>query len=132
MTERNPDRDASISAFESEAEVLVVHQLDLLAQLEAQLRAVHRTMRCIEKLRGGQYRVGRELTNGERSETLTTLASELAAIDQELHVQHQSCEDMQRSIREMQARLSAFRRTTEPPDQRRTPRETPSRQSSRR
>jgi hypothetical protein len=90
-----------IAAFESEAEVLAAHQLDLLSQLEAQLRAVHHTMRCIERLRGSKHRIGPELTNGERRGTLKTLASELAAIDTEPNVQHQSCEDMQQSIRAM-------------------------------
>jgi predicted nucleic acid-binding Zn-ribbon protein len=101
------------AAFEAEAEVLAAHQLDLLSQLEAQLRAVHHTMRCIEKLRGAKHRVGPDVTNGQRADALNTLAAELAAIDKELNVQHQSCEDMQRSIREMQAQLSALRRTLE-------------------
>jgi hypothetical protein len=113
MGRSSSTRSKGIAAFESEAEVLAAHQLDLLSQLEAQLRAVHHTMRCIEKLRGSKYRIGTELTNGERSDTLKTLASELAAIDTELNVQHQSCEDMQQSIRAMQARLSALRRTLE-------------------
>jgi hypothetical protein len=110
MVEQDSNREAGIAAFEREAEVLVVHQLDLLAQLEAQLRAVHRTMRSIERLRGNQHRVGPEPSNGERIDTLRTLSGELTTIDRELNVQHQSCEDMQRSIREMQARLVAIRR----------------------
>ena len=86
-----------------------MYQLDLLAQREAQLRAVHHTMRCIEKLRDAKHRVGPELTNGDRNDTLTVLASEITAIDRELAVQHQSCEHMQRYIRQMQARLTALR-----------------------
>jgi hypothetical protein len=97
-------------AFEAEAEKIVVHQLDLVAQLEAQLRAVHHTMRAIEKIRAARHRVGRELSDGERATTLTTLAGEIHAIDEELRVQHHSCLDMQRSIREMQARLAALRK----------------------
>jgi hypothetical protein len=111
MSKPDQDRVTAITAVETEAEVLIVHQLDLLAQLEAQLRAVHHTMRCIEKLRSAKHRVGPELTNGQRIETLTMLASELASVDQELQTQHRSCDDMQRSIREMQARLSALPRT---------------------
>lgn len=107
------ERAAMLRAFEGEAEVLAVHQLDLLAQLEAQLRAVQHTMRCIEKLRSTKHRVGPELTDAGRTETLKSLASELEAIDNELHVQHQSCEDMQRTIREMQARLALLRQTVE-------------------
>jgi hypothetical protein len=109
MVEHDRVRAAGIKAFEAEAEKIVVHQLDLVAQLEAQLRAVHHTMRSIEKMRAARYRVGRELTNGERGTALTTLAAEIHAIDEELRVQHQSCLDMQRSVREMQARLTAFR-----------------------
>jgi hypothetical protein len=109
MVEHDPVRVAGIRAFEAEAEKIVVHQLDLVAQLEAQLRAVHHTMRAIEKIRGARYRVGREPSNRERGTTLTTLALEIQAIDDELRVQHQSCLDMQRSIREMQARLTALR-----------------------
>lgn len=113
MADAHPARAERVAAFESEAELLAVHQLDLLAQLEAQLRAVHHTMRCIEKLRGPNLRVGPELTNGQRGDTLHTLASELRAIDAELAVQHQSCEDMQRTIRHMQARLLAWRESVE-------------------
>jgi hypothetical protein len=53
------------------------------------------------------------LTDAGRTETLKSLASELEAIDNELHVQHESCEDMQRTIREMQARLALLRQTVE-------------------
>jgi hypothetical protein len=109
MVEDDAIRAAGIKAFEAEAEKIVVHQLDLVAQLEAQLRAVHRTMRAIEKMRTARYRVGRELSNGQRGTTLTMLAAEIQAIDEELGVQHQSCLDMQRSIREMQARLTDLR-----------------------
>ncbi len=109
MVEHDPVRAAGIKAFEVEAEKIVVHQLDLVAQLEAQLRAVHHTMRAIEKLRSARYRIGRDLSNGERGDTLTTLSDELEAIDAELQVQHQSCLDMQRSIRHMQAVLTALR-----------------------
>lgn len=110
MAEHDMARAAGIKAFEAEAEKIVVHQLDLVAQLEAQLRAVHHTMRAIEKMRAARHRVGRELSNGERVTTLTTLGGEIQAIDEELRVQHQSCLDMQRSIREMQARLTALRK----------------------
>lgn len=103
MVERDLVRAAGIKAFEVEAEKIVVHQLDLVAQLEAQLRAVHHTMRAIERLRGARNRIGRDLSNGERGNTLTALSDEIGAIDAELEVQHQSCLDMQRSIRHMQA-----------------------------
>jgi prefoldin subunit 5 len=108
-----PNRTAALKAFEGEAELLVVHQLDLLAQLEAQLRAVRQTMRSIEKLRGAKHRVGPELTDNGRDETLKTLSSEINAIDNELRVQHQSCDDIQQTIRQMQRRITALRKVVE-------------------
>ena len=109
MVEHDSIRAAGLKAFELEAETVVVHQLDLVAQLEAQLRAVHHTMRAIEKLRSARHRIGRDLSNAERGSTLTTLSDEIRAIDAELHIQHQSCLDVQRSIRHMHALLKALR-----------------------
>jgi hypothetical protein len=106
---RRENPPTAVKAFEGEAELLAVHQLDLLSQLEAQLRAVHRTMRIIEKLRSDKHRVGRELEHDERVAALSALASELGAIDEELQVQHRSCGDMQELIRGMQTRLSTMR-----------------------
>src|ERR1700716_3277052 len=90
--------------------MLVVYQLDLLAQLEQQLRAVHHTMRHIEKLRSVKHRVGPELSNGQRDGTLTNLHDEIQAVDTELAVQHGCCLDMQETIAKMQARLAELRR----------------------
>jgi uncharacterized protein YlxW (UPF0749 family) len=109
MAEQDSVRAAGLKAFEAAAEKIVVYQIDLVVQLEAQLRAVHHTMRAIEKLRSGRHRLGPALNDGQRGNTLTTLAAEIRTIDQELQVQHQSCLDMQRSIREMQTRLAALR-----------------------
>jgi hypothetical protein len=106
---RQENPPTAVQAFEAEAEFLAVHQLDLLSQLEAQLRAVHRTMRIIEKLRSDKHRVGPELEHDERVAVLRVLASELGAIDDELQVQHRSCDDMQELIRGMQTRLSTMR-----------------------
>jgi hypothetical protein len=101
------DRD-ELAAFEREAEILVTHQLDLIAQLERQLRGIHRTMRQIERLRGAKHRQGPELSNGEKGETLNRLAVELTAIDTELGTQHESCLEMQATIGQMRARLRAL------------------------
>jgi hypothetical protein len=106
---RDESPSTAVKALEAEAELLAVHQLDLLSQLEAQLRAVHRTMRIIEKLRSVKHRVGPELNDEERGGALRTLASELGRIDQELEVQHRSCADMQELIRGMQGRLTTMR-----------------------
>jgi Ni2+-binding GTPase involved in maturation of urease and hydrogenase len=64
MTESKEDPATGIKAFKSQAEVLVVHQLDLLAQIEAQLRAVHRTMRRIR--RSARGKVSRRTVAHER------------------------------------------------------------------
>src|SRR5918994_3643505 len=98
------DRD-DLAAFEREAEILVAHQLDLIAQLERQLRGIHRTMRHIERLRGAKHRQGPELPNGEKVETLRRLSVELSAIDTELGTQHESCLEMQATIGHMRSRL---------------------------
>ena len=90
---------------EQEAEYLVVSQLDLLAQLERQLRSVHQTMRRIETLRSAKDRVGGELSNGEKIDTLDHLTEELAAIDHELQTQHESCHLMLETVAQMRERL---------------------------
>jgi len=115
-------RDSQIREFEKEAELLVVYQLDLLAQIESALRAVRRTMSGIEKLRNVNSRVGPELSNGERKEVLGTLKQELDDLDDQLLVQHQSTGEMQATIEKMQTRLAAVKRAAEkrlfekPPD----------------
>jgi len=106
-------RDSQIREFEKEAELLVVYQLDLLAQIESALRAVRRTMSGIEKLRNVNSRVGPELSNGERKEVLGTLKQELDDLDDQLLVQHQSTGEMQATIEKMQTRLVAVKRAAE-------------------
>jgi hypothetical protein len=91
------------------AEVLAVHQLDLLAQIESQLRAVHRTLRQIEKLRSTKTDVGGELSNGEKLDALNDLTKELNAIDRELDTQHASCQVMLTTVETMRARLREIR-----------------------
>jgi hypothetical protein len=99
--------------FESDAEVLFVQHLDLLAQLEAQLRAVHHTMRRIERLRGGSRRVGPELANGERETILTGLAKEVDELDRHVAVEHKCCLDLHATINEMQKRVATLKRLTD-------------------
>jgi hypothetical protein len=107
----DPSRERDLPRFEQEAEMLAVYQLDLLAQLERQLRAVHQTMRQIEKLRNPRHRRHpvRDISNGDRFSSLTTLSDELTSIDRELHTQHQSCQDMQHTIDHMLAMLARWR-----------------------
>jgi chaperonin cofactor prefoldin len=103
---------AHLEALELDAEMLVAHQLDLVAQLERQLRAVHRTMRQIERLRNAKRRVGPELSNGEKAATLSHLTDELREIDQELNTQHESCLEMQSTVEKMRGRLRAMKRAS--------------------
>jgi hypothetical protein len=101
----------SRQALESEAEILVASQLDLLAQIEAQLRAVHHLMRHIEPLRprsAGQP--SEPISNGHRADSLSGLSSELDAIEHQLSVQLECCEDMQATIGRMRRRLPALKK----------------------
>jgi hypothetical protein len=98
------------AVVEREAEYLVAYQLDLLAQLEQQLRAVHQTMRQIEKLRTAKDRVGDELSNGQTIDALDHLAQELGLIDDELKTQHESCQLMLETVEKMRGRLRDIRR----------------------
>ena len=104
-------RARQLEALETYAEMLVAHQLDLVAQLEGQLRAVHRTMRRIEQLRGAKRRRAGSatLSNGARDSTLEHLAGELTSIDAELDTQHELCLEMQTTVDKMRARLRAMK-----------------------
>jgi hypothetical protein len=104
-------RAKELERFEAEAEVLVAYQLDFLAQLERQLRAVHKTMRDIEKLRSSRNRrVGPELTNGEREDTLVHLSNALSDVEDHIGSEHDCCADMQTTIAHMRERLARMRR----------------------
>lgn len=109
-SEQEPAQSA-VRRLEDHAEHLVACQLDLLAQMEAQLRAAHRLMRHIEKLRGRQHRVGPELTPPQRSDTLTSLEEEVAGIDGELRTQHQCLAEMHSVIEKMRVALEALVRS---------------------
>jgi chaperonin cofactor prefoldin len=110
MAQGDSQRAQQVRAFEEEAEELATYQLDLLALLEHQLRSVHQTMRQIERLRKARVRVGPELTNGERGETLAQLDVELDAIDVEVKAQRQVSSDMHRTVDRMQQRLNTLRK----------------------
>jgi len=101
---------ATRQTLEAEAEVLTVCQLDLLAQIEAQLRAVHHLMRRIERLRATKAgQPGEPMSNGQRSETLRELSGELEAIEQQVDVQVDCCEEMRATIGKMIQRLPALK-----------------------
>lgn len=104
-------RAKEIERFEAEAEILVAYQLDFLAQLERQLRAVHKTMRDIEKLRSTRNRrVGPELTNGEREATLVHLSTAVSEVEAHISSEHDCCADMHATIVHMRERLARMRR----------------------
>src|SRR3954468_23120890 len=102
-------RARELQTLEHDAEMLVVLQLDLLAQVERQVRAVHHTMRHIEKLRSAKSRSGRELTNGQKQSTLTSLADEITQIESHFGAEHTCCAEMQQTIATMQTRLAHLR-----------------------
>jgi len=114
MTKGDVARARQVQQFEAEAEVLATYQLDLLAQLEHQLRSVHRTMRQIEKLRSVRQRVGPELSNGERGTALALLHDQVDAIEREIRTQRNTCADMHGTVDRMQERLRAFRQAAQP------------------
>jgi hypothetical protein len=106
-------RGSQIGQFEDEAALLLVSQLDLLTLIEAQLRAVHHTLRRIQRLQSRNHRVGPELSNGERTDVLTGLTDELSAVDSQLLTQLQISRDMQSTIGNMQQRLITVKQLAE-------------------
>jgi hypothetical protein len=103
-------RNSVILDFEDDAEVLFLQHLDLLAQLEAQLRAVHHTLRGIERLRGGSRRVGPELANGDRETILLGLGREVDELDRYVTVEHDCCAAMHTTIVVLQERVATLKR----------------------
>jgi hypothetical protein len=110
-----------LTAFETDAEFLVLDQLDLLAQVEAQLRAVHHTMRRIEKLRGAKHRVGPELPDKLRQDTLHGLTAELEALDAHFATQHECSRHMLTTVERMRQRLASVKRGDPPSPREATP-----------
>lgn len=111
MPPQSDDRAVHLAAFEDHAERMILHQLDLLAQVEEQLRGVHHVMRGLERLRSGKQRVGPEPSNGERGDVLGHLSRELAALDRHVATQSESVHGMQGLIAQMQERLADLKRT---------------------
>ena len=113
MAGEDKARALALAAFEENAEVLVTYQLDLLAHLERQLRAAHRLMRNIEKLRNvSRRRAGPEISNGERGDALSHLDAELDDIDAQVRIQRQLSLDMHATVDQMQAKLKQFRQVS--------------------
>jgi hypothetical protein len=103
-------RKSVILDFEHDAEILFLQHLDLLAQLESQLRAVHHTMRGIERLRGGTRHVGPQLANGEREAILGGLAREIDELDRHVTVEHECCRAMHTTIVGLQEAVATLKR----------------------
>jgi hypothetical protein len=104
--------DRRIQAFEQEAEVLLAYELDLLAHLESQLRATDQMIRRIHTLRTAENRVGPELSNGQRGNTVAHLSTELDRLVDQLKIQWHLCAGMHTTIDAMEQRLRLFRVTT--------------------
>jgi hypothetical protein len=94
-------RDTILRSLENRAEELTANQLDLLAQIEAHLRAVQHTMRTISTMRAAKFRIGPALSNGERLVALTDLAEQMIAIESHLRIQMETCGEMDRLIGKM-------------------------------
>jgi hypothetical protein len=106
------DRAMAFEVFLQDAEMLAVSHLDLLAQLERQLRAVHQTMRHIDKLRNLKRRVEpvAPLSTDQSEAAPTNLDEDIEVLDSHLHVEHSCCSHMRDTIIKMQARVTDLRR----------------------
>jgi hypothetical protein len=99
-------REQQVRDFEALAEWLVAEQLDLLAQVEAQLRAVHHTMRRIATLRNKEHRRGMdEPTDHQRKQALNGLTDEIQRLDDHVTTQVECCQAMLETVGKMQRRL---------------------------
>jgi hypothetical protein len=105
------DRAMAFEVFLQDAEMLAVCHLDLLVQLERQLRAVHQTMRHIDKLRSLKRRVEpvAPLSTDQPQATPASLDEDIDALDSHLHVEHSCCSHMRDIIIKMQSRVSDLR-----------------------
>ena len=105
-------REEHVRHFEGLAEWLVAQQLDLLAQLEAQLRAVHHAMRRISTLRSKEHRRDtHEPTDRERKRALNGLAGEVEGLDEHVNAQAECCQAMLQTVAKMQQRLSEMKQS---------------------
>jgi uncharacterized coiled-coil protein SlyX len=105
--------ESYIRDLEEMAEWLVAEQLDLLAQVEAQLRAVHHTMRRVEKLRNAKHRrTGPQLSEDQRRAVLAGLAQELAELDAQVTTQGTCCHAMLVTVAKMQQRMAEIRQAS--------------------
>lgn len=98
------DLGAARAKLAAGTETLAAYQLDLLAQIEAQPRAVRLTIRRIEGLRTSK--MTRSLTDAQRGVLLSGLWNEIEAIDAQLTLEHTSCRLMQDTIQEMQKTIA--------------------------
>jgi hypothetical protein len=92
--------------------MLAISHLDLLAQLERQLRAVHQTMRHIDKLRHLKRRVepAAPVAADQLHVAPTSLDEDIEALESHLHVEHSCCSHMRDTIIKMQCRVADLRK----------------------
>jgi uncharacterized coiled-coil protein SlyX len=89
------------------ADWLAGQQLDLLAQVDAQLRAVHRVLRRIEKVRAARHAEGPlPPSEDRRGKGVKALSGEIAELDVHLASQADCCREMMATIEGMQSRIA--------------------------
>jgi hypothetical protein len=87
------DRATLLESFARDADLLVMYDLDLLAQIEAQRRAVQHTIDRIQPLRGhGEVLLSDEQARG----ALAALAADLTALESQLLLEVTCCRKMTR------------------------------------
>jgi hypothetical protein len=107
------DRALEFEVFLQDAEMLAISHLDLLAQLERQLRAVHQTMRHIDKLRHLKRRVEpatAPVAPDQLQLAPTSLDEDIETLESHLHIEHSCCSHMRDTIIKMQCRVADLRR----------------------
>jgi hypothetical protein len=106
------DRAMEFEVFLQDAEMLAISHLDLLAQLERQLRAVHQTMRQIDKLRNLKRRIepAAPVALDQVQPAQASLDEDIEALESHLHVEHSCCSHMRDTIIKMQCRVADLRR----------------------
>ena len=105
MSMETSDRQQEIEAFEHDAAYLALEQLELVAQLEEELRAVRQTMTHINKLRDA-----RSLSNDQREAALSDLAKGVTVLEQLLDAETTCCAEIKKTIARMFQRVANLRR----------------------
>ncbi len=109
MADADGKRAQILSTVERLAEWVFTQHLDLLAQAEAQLRALRHRIGRVERLRAAKQRLGAEPSDDERFAVVTGLLDEIARLDEQLILERHCCGEMQKTVSEMHQRLEGLR-----------------------